>query len=131
MVPSRRMRYGGGGFAPPFRKCVNPIRERTNRRSNKETYIRIRLFHPMQVVKAIILWMMKFVCVKVSVYIAAPAALPASTLSDRLINNCARQRLVAASSRRTEEKVASRRGSGRHCRKASRARLLSLSLTHR
>jgi hypothetical protein len=40
----------------------------------------------------------------------------------------ARQRLVAASSRRTEEKVASRRGSGRHCRRASRARALSLSL---
>ena len=68
------------------------------------------------------------VCVKLSVYIAAPAALPASTLSDRLINSCARQRLVAASSRSTEEKVASRRGSGRHCRRASRARLLSLSL---
>ena len=40
----------------------------------------------------------------------------------------ARHRFVAASSRRTEEKVASRRGSGRHCRKASRALLLSLRL---
>ncbi len=36
--------------------------------------------------------------------------------------------MVAASSRRTDEKVASRRGSGRHCRNASRARLLSLRL---
>jgi len=35
---------------------------------------------------------------------------------------------VAASSRRTEEKVASRSGSGKHWRKASRARALSLSL---
>lgn len=35
---------------------------------------------------------------------------------------------MAASSRRTDEKVASRRGSGRHCRRASRARALSLSL---
>lgn len=35
---------------------------------------------------------------------------------------------MAASSRRTEEKVASRRGSGRHCRSASRARALSLKL---
>jgi hypothetical protein len=35
---------------------------------------------------------------------------------------------VAASSRRTEEKVASRRGSGRHWRRASRARALSLKL---
>ncbi len=51
-----------------------------------------------------------------------------TTLSDRLMRSCARQRLVAASSRRTEEKVASRRGSGRHCRKASRARALSLRL---
>ena len=40
----------------------------------------------------------------------------------------ARQRLVAASSRRTDENVASRSGSGRHCRRASRARALSLSL---
>lgn len=44
------------------------------------------------------------------------------------MRSCARQRLVAASSRRTEEKVASRRGSGRHWRSASRARALSLSL---
>jgi len=51
-----------------------------------------------------------------------------TTLSDRLIKSWARQRFVAASSRRTEEKVASRRGSGRHCRRASRARALSLSL---
>lgn len=35
---------------------------------------------------------------------------------------------MAASSRRTEEKVASRSGSGRHCRRASRARALSLKL---
>jgi hypothetical protein len=35
---------------------------------------------------------------------------------------------VAASSRRTEEKVASLRGSGRHWRRASRARALSLRL---
>ena len=40
----------------------------------------------------------------------------------------ARQRLVAASSRRTDEKVASRRGSGRHCRSASLALALSLNL---
>ena len=51
-----------------------------------------------------------------------------STLSDRLISSCAKQRFVAASSRRTEEKVASRRGSGRHWRSASRARALSESL---
>lgn len=51
-----------------------------------------------------------------------------TTLSDRLIKSWVRHRLVAASSRRTEEKVASRRGSGRHCRSASRARALSLSL---
>jgi hypothetical protein len=44
------------------------------------------------------------------------------------MRSCARQRLVAASSRRTEENVASRSGSGRHCRRASRARALSLSL---
>ena len=44
------------------------------------------------------------------------------------MRSCARQRLVAASSRRTDENVASRRGSGRHCRRASRARALSLSL---
>lgn len=56
------------------------------------------------------------------------AEAPSETLSDRLIRSWARQRLVAASSRRTDEKVASRRGSGRHCRKASRARLLSLRL---
>jgi hypothetical protein len=36
--------------------------------------------------------------------------------------------VVAASSRKTTENVASRRGSGRYCRKASRARALSLSL---
>lgn len=64
---------------------------------------------------------MRFIC-----YIATGA--PSDTLSDRLIRSWARQRLVAASSRRTEEKVASRRGSGKHCRKASRARLLSLNL---
>jgi len=39
-----------------------------------------------------------------------------------------RHRLVAASSRRTAEKVASRKGSGRHWRRASRARALSLRL---
>lgn len=39
---------------------------------------------------------------------------PSETLSERLIRSCARHRFVAASSRRTEEKVASRRGSGRH-----------------
>jgi hypothetical protein len=44
------------------------------------------------------------------------------------MRSCARQRFVAASSRRTDENVASRRGSGRHCRRASRARALSLSL---
>ena len=49
-------------------------------------------------------------------------------LSERLMRSWARQRFVAASSRRTDEKVASRRGSGRHCRRASRARALSLSL---
>lgn len=53
-----------------------------------------------------------------------------TTLSDRLIRSCARQRFVAASSRRTEEKVASRRGSGKHWRRASRARALSLSLRY-
>ena len=52
-----------------------------------------------------------------------------TTLSERLMRSWARQRFVAASSRRTEEKVASRRGSGRHWRRASRARALSLSLT--
>lgn len=46
-------------------------------------------------------------------YIAIPGA-PSETLSERLMRSCARQRLVAASSRRTEEKVASRSGSGRH-----------------
>jgi hypothetical protein len=60
-------------------------------------------------------------------YIATPAA-PSETLSERLMRSCARQRFVAASSRRTEEKVASRKGSGRHWRKASRALLLSLRL---
>ena len=54
--------------------------------------------------------------------------LGSATLSERLIRSCARHRLVAASSRRTDENVASRRGSGRHCRSASRARALSLSL---
>lgn len=63
---------------------------------------------------------------RVVFYIAAGA--PSDTLSDKLINSWARQRLVAASSRRTEENVASRRGSGKHWRKASRARLLSLRL---
>jgi len=47
------------------------------------------------------------------------------------MSNCAKQRFVAASSRRTEEKVASRRGSGRHWRSASRARALSDSLLDR
>ena len=51
-----------------------------------------------------------------------------ATQSERLISSCARHRLVAASSRRTEEKVASRRGSGRHWRRASRALGLSLKL---
>lgn len=51
-----------------------------------------------------------------------------TTLSERLMRSCARQRFVAASSRSTEEKVASRRGSGRHWRRASRARALSLRL---
>lgn len=51
-----------------------------------------------------------------------------TTLSERLISSWARQRLVAASSRRTDEKVASRKGSGRHWRSASRARALSLNL---
>lgn len=39
--------------------------------------------------------------------------------------------MVAASSRRTEENVASRKGSGRHCLRASRARGLSLKLFFR
>lgn len=51
------------------------------------------------------------------------------TLSERLMMSCARHRFVAASSRRTDWKVASRKGSGRHWRRASRARALSLSLT--
>lgn len=46
-------------------------------------------------------------------YMIAPAV-PSETLSERLMRSCARHRFVAASSRRTEEKVASRRGSGRH-----------------
>jgi len=46
------------------------------------------------------------------------------------MRSCARQRFVAASSRRTEENVASRRGSGKHWRRASRARALSLSLRY-
>lgn len=49
-------------------------------------------------------------------------------LSDKLTSSCARHRFVAASSRSTDEKVASRNGSGKHCRNASRARALSLSL---
>lgn len=57
-----------------------------------------------------------------------PAELGSTTLSDRLMRSCARQRLVAASSRSTLEKVASRRGSGRHWRSASRALALSLKL---
>ncbi len=40
------------------------------------------------------------------------------TVSLRLMRSCARHRLVAASSLSTLEKVASRRGSGRHCRSA-------------
>lgn len=62
-----------------------------------------------------------------SSYIASPGA-PSETLSERLMRSCARHRLVAASSRSTDEKVASRSGSGRHWRKASRALLLSLRL---
>ena len=54
---------------------------------------------------------MLFLCAVL--YIARPGA-PSETLSERLMRSCARQRLVAASSRRTEEKVASRSGSGRH-----------------
>lgn len=42
----------------------------------------------------------------------------------------AKQRFVAASSRRTDENVASRKGSGKHCLKASRARALSLNLMY-
>ena len=61
-------------------------------------------------------------------YMVTPLAEPSTTLSERLMRSWARQRFVAASSRRTEEKVASRRGSGRHWRRASRARLLSLRL---
>lgn len=57
-----------------------------------------------------------------------PVGLFSTTLSERLMRSWARHLLVAASSRRTDENVASRRGSGRHCRKASRARALSLSL---
>jgi hypothetical protein len=49
-------------------------------------------------------------------------------VSERLSSRVAKQRLVAASSRRTPEKVPSRKGSGRHWRRASRARALSLSL---
>jgi hypothetical protein len=52
------------------------------------------------------------------------------------MRSCARHLLVAASSRRTEEKVASRRGSGRHCLSASRAlglsdRLIMLAVPRR
>lgn len=63
-------------------------------------------------------------------HIAAPLEGPSDTLSARLIRSWARHRLVAASSRSTEEKVVSRSGSGRHWRRASRARLLSLNLSH-
>ena len=51
-----------------------------------------------------------------------------SAWSDNARRSCARQRLVAASSLKTGEKVASRKGSGRHCLSASRARALSESL---
>ena len=37
-----------------------------------------------------------------------------TTLSERFMRSWARQRFVAASSRRTDEKVASRKGSGKH-----------------
>lgn len=47
---------------------------------------------------------------------------------DKCSESSARHRLVVASSRRAAENVASRRGWGRYCRKASRARALSLSL---
>ena len=57
-----------------------------------------------------------------------PCEAGSTTLSERLMRSCARHLLVAASSRSTDEKVASRRGSGRHCRSASRALALSLSL---
>ena len=40
------------------------------------------------------------------------------TVSLRLMSSCARHLFVAASSRRTFENVASRNGSGRHCRRA-------------
>ena len=53
-----------------------------------------------------------------------------TTLSERFMRSWAKQRFVAASSRRTDEKVASRKGSGKHCLKASRARALSLNLMH-
>lgn len=61
-------------------------------------------------------------------YIPPLTFCPSATVSLRLMRSWARQRLVAASSLRTDEKVASRKGSGRLCRSASRARLLSLSL---
>lgn len=51
-----------------------------------------------------------------------------SAWSESAKRSWARQRLVAASSLRTGEKVASRSGSGRHCLSASRARALSESL---
>ena len=51
-----------------------------------------------------------------------------ATVSLKLMRSCARHLLVAASSRRTLEKVASRSGSGRHWRSAWRALLLSLNL---
>lgn len=51
-----------------------------------------------------------------------------SAWSDKANSSCARQRFVAASSRKTGENVASLRGSGRHWRKASRARALSDNL---
>lgn len=52
----------------------------------------------------------------------------AIAVSDRLTRSCVKHLLVAASSRRTAENVASRSGSGKHCRRASRALALSLSL---
>lgn len=52
----------------------------------------------------------------------------AIAVSDRFTRSCVRHLLVAASSRRTAENVASRSGSGRHCRRASRALALSLNL---
>lgn len=51
-----------------------------------------------------------------------------SAWSESARSSWARHRFVAASSLNTGENVASRRGSGRHCLKASRARALSESL---